>query len=427
MRRPDKSIVTSLLQNDFYKFPMDLFERRYFPNPNVVYALKNRMEDVRLAEVIDEGELREHLDEIRKLRFTVGELQWLAGTFQYDQLMFPVEYIVSLRNFSLPDYILEKERDTGQYRLEFSGPGATHWEIIALLIVNTLLNRARMKGMTRSEIEGIYSSGRLNLVRKIKEIREYRKLAQIKNYQPLSFSDFGTRRCFSPEWQDGIVEVLKEELPEEFKGTSNCHLAKKHEVMPMGTNAHAPQMIAMALAELQGENIKQALFNFYRNWRTLFPSDALNILLPDTVGSPYFFDHAPAELASSRGARGDSGDLYREGERSIRFFKKHDRDPMTKLYIPSDGLVLPPMFKLSIHFTGKIPVSHGWGSSLTNHMVDELAFKNVSIVIKPVSVNGHGTVKLSNNIAKAIGKREDIARYQKEFSHTDYTDEKCTY
>lgn len=406
---------------------MDLFEQTYFPGANVVYAFKNRTIDVRLAELIDEGELREHLDETMKLRFTVGGLQWLAGTFQYDQLMFPISYIVSLRNFHLPQYNLEKDGN-GQYRLEFSGPGSTHWEIPALMIANTLLNRARMKGMTRSEIESIYASGKLNLAQKIKEIKNYRELAQRKGYQPLVFSDFGTRRCFSPEWQDYVVEMLKEELlPEEFRGTSNCYLAKKHEITPMGTNAHKTQMVAMGIAEERGEDIKQALFNYYHSWKDLFPATALQVLLPDTVGSPFFFNNAPAELAKSRGARGDSGDLYREGERTIKFYQKHNENPTQKLYIPSDGLVLGLMFKLSIHFTGRISVSHGWGSSLTNHMVDDPRFKPISSVIKPVSVNGLGLVKLSNNIAKAVGKPEDIKRYMKEFNYTDYTNETCTY
>lgn len=404
---------------------MDLFEQKNFPGAKVVYALKNRTQDVYLSNLIDISELKEHLDECLKLRHTTGGLQWLAGTYQYRHLMFPIEYIESLQTFTLPMYNLEK--DGNQFRLEFSGDGATHWEIISLLIINTLLNRARMKGMTRSEIEWLYSSGKMNLAQKIKDIKDYREKALLRGYQPLVFSDFGTRRCFAPEWQDYVVEMLKEELPVEFRGTSNCHLAKKHEIMPMGTNAHQTQMIAMALAEERGEDIKQALFNFYRSWGELFPTSALRMILPDTVGSPFFFDNAPAELAKWRGVRGDSGDLYREGERAIKFFEKHGENPMQKLYIPSDGLVLPLMFKLSIHFSRRISVSHGWGSNLTNHMIDSSQFKPISIVVKPISVNGRGVVKLSNNIAKAMGKSEDIKRYEKEFKYSETLNETCTY
>lgn len=425
-KKPDRQIVTSLLQTDFYKFTMDQFESVYFPGVNVVYALKNRTADIRLAELIDEGELREHLDECRKLRFTAAGLQWLAGTYQYRQLMFYVEYIESLLSFFLPPYLLEKDNN-GQYRLEFSGPGAGHWEIISLLIINTLLNRARMKNMTRSEIDGLYSNGKLNLAKKIKEIKEYHAKAQTRKWQPFVFSDFGTRRCFSPEWQDYVVETLKEELPEEFRGTSNCYLARKHELMPMGTNAHQTQMIAMSLSELAGGDIRQALFNFYKAWGELYPTDALKIILPDTVGSPFFFDNAPAELAKWRGIRGDSGDLFHEGQRVVDWFTRHGQDPAKKLYIPSDGLVLPLMFNLSIHFSGIIPVSHGWGSNLTNHMVDDVGFKPVSIVVKPVSVNGIGTVKLSNNMAKAMGTPEDITKYAKEFRYSETLNQKCTY
>jgi nicotinate phosphoribosyltransferase len=423
---PDKPIVTSMLQTDFYKFPMDLFEQTYFPGANVTYALKNRTADIRLAEVIDIGELKEHLDETMKLRHTVGGLQWLAGTYQYDQLMFPISYIQSLQSFCLPQYFLEKDGN-GQYRLEFTSFGSTHWEIPALMIINTLLNRARMKSMTRSEIDSIYASGKLKLATKIREVKNYRELALKRGYQPLFFSDFGTRRCFSPEWHDYCVEMLKEELPAELRGTSNCFLAKKHEIMPMGTNAHQSQMIATGLAEEQGKDIRQAIFNYCLNWNKLFPTSALQILLPDTFGSPFFFDCAPPELAMSRGVRGDSGDLYQEGERAINFYTKHNENSTEKLYIPSDGLTLKLMFKLSIHFTGRISISHGWGSSLTNHMVDDPKFKPISSVIKPTSVNGVRLVKLSNNIAKAMGIPEDIERYKKIFHYDEKYFKTCIY
>ncbi len=425
--KPDKPIVTSLLQTDFYKFPMDLFEQTYFPGANVVYALKNRTTDVRLAEIIDEGELREQLDECQRLRHTIGGLQWLAGTYQYQHLMFPIKYIDGLQAFSLPPYHLEIDKKTGQFRIEFSGPGATHWEIHSLMIINTLLNRSRMKDMTRSEVDEIYSNGKINLARKIREIKEYRQEATLKKVQKLVFSDFGTRRSFSPEWQDYVVETLTEELPEEFKGTSNCYLAKKHEIMPTGTNAHQTQMIAIGLAREQGRDVKKALFEFYRCWGELFPTNALKIILPDTMGSPFFFNNAPPELALWRGVRGDSGDLYYEGERAIRFFEKHGQDPTTKLYTPSDGLTLPLIFKLSIHFSGRIPVSHGWGSNLTNHTIDGPRFKPISIVVKPISVNGVGLVKLSNNIAKAIGTPENIELCKKEFNYSETLNQTCVY
>ena len=43
----------------------------------VTFSLINRTKDVRLAELIDEGELRQQLDHIRSLSLTRGESTWL--------------------------------------------------------------------------------------------------------------------------------------------------------------------------------------------------------------------------------------------------------------------------------------------------------------------------------------------------------------
>ena len=44
-------------------------------------------------------------------------------------------------------------------------------------------------------------------------------------------------------------------------------------------------------------------------------------------------------------------------------------------------------------------------------------YKNISIVIKATKVNGIDTVKLSDNIAKAIGTKEKIKLYKKVFGY----------
>ena len=393
--------------------------------------MKNRTTDVRLAELIDIGELAEHLDHVRSLRFTSGELHWLGGTYEYNELMFPIEFIRFIKDLRMPEYDLEIGRD-GQYDLRFAGPWpfAIQWEIKALLIINTLLNKARMKGATRNEKRAIWASGEVKLAEKIAAIKKYGSIntgVSPTRYQSFSFSDFGTRRCFSPEWQDHVVSVLKEEFPNEFRGTSNCHLARKYELMPMGTNAHQVQMVLAALAEENGEDISQSQFKSYKMWGETFPGGGLKIILPDTFGSPNFFENAPAELAEWRGVRGDSGDLIYEGTRTVKWFRKHGKDPMQKIYIPSDGLTLPSIFRILRHFSGIIPVSAGWGSNLTNDMVDDPRFRPISIIIKPLRVNGLGVVKLSNNIAKAMGDPKDIERYKAIFNYKESHFEAPTY
>jgi nicotinate phosphoribosyltransferase len=60
-------IVRSLIDTDFYKLLMCQSVFRNKPNTQVTFSLINRSSEIRLADLVDEGELREQLDHIRSL------------------------------------------------------------------------------------------------------------------------------------------------------------------------------------------------------------------------------------------------------------------------------------------------------------------------------------------------------------------------
>src|SRR6267154_1015853 len=135
-------IVRSLLDTDFYKLLMQQMIREFYPDQQVTFSVINRSRHVRLAEVIDEDELRAQLDHARTIRFTKKELIWLAGnTFYGKTQMFSPDFINWLAAFRLPEYELHKV--DGQYELHFHGPWThtTMWEIPALAILNELRPR----------------------------------------------------------------------------------------------------------------------------------------------------------------------------------------------------------------------------------------------------------------------------------------------
>src|ERR1700719_5196046 len=78
-------IVRSLLDTDFYKLLMLQMIREFYPDQRVTFSVINRSKQVRLAEVIDESELRAQLDHARSIRFSKKELIWLAGHTVYGQ------------------------------------------------------------------------------------------------------------------------------------------------------------------------------------------------------------------------------------------------------------------------------------------------------------------------------------------------------
>src|SRR5881275_1152127 len=132
-------IVRSLLDTDFYKLLMLQMIREFYPETNTTFSVINRSKHVRLAEIIDEGELRAQLDHARSLRFGKKELIWLAGNSFYGEArMFEPAFLAWLKDFQLPEY--ELRTVDGQFELHFAGPwtDTTMWEIPALSIINEL-------------------------------------------------------------------------------------------------------------------------------------------------------------------------------------------------------------------------------------------------------------------------------------------------
>lgn len=416
--KPDKPILTSLLQNDFYKFSMWYFIFKHFRQVKTTFGFTNRTVRISLGKLLDIDEIREQFDHARTLRFTRDELHWLVGTYEYGELMFPFEFIDAIKDFGLPEYLLERDGDN--FRIEFPGlwMKSTQWEIPCLMIINTLINRVRISSLSADERSGLFKEGHNRLMAKIAKIKNYKYTDQF------SFSDFGTRRCFSPEWHDHIVNVLKDHVPTQLRGTSNCYLAQKYGLMAMGTRAHEPEMVMAALAGDDDDKLKQVPFEFCRLWSPGTYGKGLQTHLPDTFSSDYFFRNAPPELAQWGASRQDSGDPYFIGMKTVRWWERHDIDPKTKKLIPSDALNVDLMLKLHAHFLNLTVVSPGLGTNLTNDLPH---INPLSIVVKPIEANGRQTIKLSDNISKATGDTEEIERYKRVFQYNESFNKACVY
>ena len=91
----------------------------------------------------------------------------------------------------------------------------------------------------------------------------------------------------------------------------------------------------------------------------------------------------------------------------------------------SDGLDVDVIEALHRQFSGRVKVSFGWGTMLTNDfrgLVADDALSPFSLVCKAVSANGQPTVKLSDNPNKAMGPADEIARYKRVFDVGEQTE-----
>lgn len=401
-------IVRSLIDTDFYKLLMCQSVFRNRPDTTVTFSLINRSRHIRLADLIDEGELREQLDHIRTLRLTRGESTWLRGNMFYGKRqMFRPDFMEWFENLTLPPYHLEK-RD-GQYELTFEGkwPEVMLWEIPALAVLMELRGRTVLNRMRRFELQVLYARAMTKL---------WEKVERLRRVEGIKIADFGTRRRHSFLWQDWCVQAMTEGLGEGFVGTSNCLIAKNRDLEAIGTNAHELPMVYAALAD-SDEELARAPYEVLQDWHDEHEGN-LRIILPDTFGTKGFLERAPDWLASWTGIRIDSGDPVEGAETAIAWWKSRGEDPRKKRIIFSDGLDVDRILDLHRRFAHRAMVSFGWGTLLTNDfrgLTEDDALAPFSLVCKAVAANGRPTVKLSDNPEKAMGPPEEIARYKRVF------------
>jgi nicotinate phosphoribosyltransferase len=407
-------IIRSILDTDFYKLLMMQMIRELHPDVHVTFSLINRSKHVRLAEVIDEKELRAQLDHARTVQLSKKEHIWLAGNSFYGKTkMFSSDFLAWLADFRLPEYELRKI--DGQYELHFEGPWthSTMWEIPALAIVNELRSRQAMKGHGRFALDVLYARAKAKL---------WTKVERLKKLNGLLLSDFGTRRRHGFLWQRWCVEAVKEGLGKSFTGTSNVLLAMDNDLEAIGTNAHELPMVAAALAK-NDEELRQAPYRVLDEWRQIYAGNLL-IALPDAFGTTAFLRDAPEWVADWTGFRPDSAPPIAGGEQIIRWWNEKGRDPTKKILIFSDGMDVDSIEETHLHFAGRVRTSFGWGTNLTNDFIgctpDGTAdLDPISLVCKVTAVNGHPAVKLSDNTEKSTGSPDEIARYLRVFGGAD--------
>jgi nicotinic acid phosphoribosyltransferase len=230
-----------------------------------------------------------------------------------------------------------------------------------------------------------------------------------------------------------VDETLRDELNRgssraQFIGTSNTYEAMVTGVEPTGTSAHELPMVLAGVLDDGSDDprwLRRAQRQVIEDWWEQYGS-GLAIFLPDTWGTDFFFGVIEKEdLRRWKGFRWDSGDLVEFGERVIRAYEEAGINPEEKMLIASDALDLEAILGAEKHFGGRIRMSYGWGTGLTNDLLDSVMmndrwFGPMSLVLKPTRANGRRLVKLADNPAKAIGPPLEVDRYRRIAAYRDH-------
>ena len=403
-------IYRSLLDTDIYKLLMLQTIWKEHKDVPVTFSLINRSKSVKVADEIDKTELIEQLDHARTIRLTNKEYVWLAGnTFYGKRRLFSEEFLTWLQGYTLPDYELRTQ--DGQYFIDFKGSWAdvTLWEIPVLSIVSELRSRAALSSVGRFELDVLYARAKAKL---------WEKVVRLKSLPDLKIADFGTRRRHGFLWQRWCIAAMKEGLGDAFIGTSNVLMAMDLDLDAIGTNAHELPMVQATLAQ-NDEEVLESPYKVLKSWQQTYDGNLL-IVLPDTYGTTTFLKNAPDWVADWSGFRIDSKDPVAGGEELIQWWQSKGKDPKEKLLIFSDGLDVDTIENAYHRFNGRVRLSFGWGTHLTNDFRDCAPRMNnqlraISLVCKVTSANGKPTVKLSDNLEKATGPADEIQRYKNIF------------
>lgn len=403
----DKPIIQSWLDFDFYKLTMGYVDWLDNPNVYVKFARTNRDKRIRTADYIDVNAFREQIEHVMGLRLDASEYNYLQALKIRGKRMFPDEYLNFLSTMGKPCYNLEVV--DGDFRLEIAGdaPVASFLETTFMSIETEMFARefARRQGKSWGTVEEEAVS------------RALEKARIIKQYPGLTFSDFGSRRRASFGIQKRIDEIMANELPGQFLGTSCVAIAKELGITPMGTNAHQEQMMSVALAKGDEQKMLRAPYKALDRFFEVYGHD-LAIAQTDTYGTDsYLRGMTHDQVLNCRGYRQDSKEPIAYGEQIIDHLTRHNVDSMSRLVIFSDGLKLESMIRYYLYFENRIKTTNGWGTHLTN----DVGFPVLKIVIKLIEADGYPAVKLSDNLEKSIGDEAEKQRCIRVFGYsTDY-------
>lgn len=385
-----KPVITSLLETDLYKFTMWQAMLHRHPQTQAEYAFHCRNEPAYpLAELLDD--LNRELDYLCSLRFSEGELAYLAGL-----RFIKSDFIDFLRIFRFQRAFITAKARGPHLEIIAKGPQVhvMGFEIFVLAIVNELYFR-------RFDADAALAEGRRRLDHKLGELREFTN--EPARLVPFEFFDFGLRRRFNGEWHREVLSRLARDAAPYFRGTSNVKLARELGLVPIGTMAHEYLQTFQALDVRLRDHQRAALESWVQEYR-----GDLGIALTDVVGMDAFladFDLYFAKLFD--GLRHDSGDPVVWGEKALAHYSKLRIDGRTKRLVFSDSLTIPKALELYRHFADRTQLGFGIGTSLSNDM----GLKTLHIVMKLTHANGQPVAKLSDSPGKTMCEDETFLAY----------------
>ena len=210
-------VIKTILDTDLYKFTTSYAYIKLFPYAIGTFSFKDR-DETEYTEGFLEA-LKSEIYNLSLVALTDEELEYMSAHCRF----LPRVYWEWLSSFRFDPNKIEVYLDE-QHHLHLEVTDflykVTLYEVPLLAIVSEIRNQFFNRIPDKKEI-----------------IERLSGKVELSNTNHLPFSEFGTRRRFSFAVQDIVVAYLKEHA-NYCTGTSNCYLAMKYDMLPMGTHPH---------------------------------------------------------------------------------------------------------------------------------------------------------------------------------------------
>ena len=406
-------LVESPMITDAYKITMSA---SYYLNSdlnrsNAVYHFVDRNHTV-YPKGFD-VQLRHQIELLETLRFTDDDIEFLMNKMTY----VPKPYFTYfLKNFRFKKEWVEVEQDAeGHLEIWIGRNGGytfelTHVEVTLLYLVSRLYYI--MTGLDEKfNAEDYY-------------FKSYLKAEKLLN-EGLTVSDFGTRRAFSLEAEDIVIQAFMdaekhlketsavfgvEEYKGKFAGTSNLYLAKKYNITPIGTMAH--EYVSL-MSSLYGPAVANKMA--MEQWNQTYKGN-LGIFLYDTYTFDVFAkDFNLLAAQQFKGLRVDSGNNEGQLEKIIDLYTRLGENPRTKQVVFSNAFTTDTAIENHRMVNGRVKDSYGIGTHLTND-VDGVPPMNIVVKLVAARVddkhNWCRTCKMSEDVGKTTGDIDVVLAYK---------------
>lgn len=376
--------VQNIFDTDLYKFTTSYAYMKLYPDAEGTFSFCDRNDTVYTPEQY--MQIQKAINALGELSMPYIPMSWFEENIPF----IPLFYWEWLSSFQFEPHKVDVKYDskTGHITIEVTDKlyKVTLYEIPILCIMAGILNYG-------------YSYDKDEMIAKL---QSKIKLAEDNG---VYFSEFGTRRRFSYEVQETVMNYLS--TTKNCTGTSNVWFAYLFNMKPMGTHPHEWFMFHGAQFGYQHAN-----YLALEAWMQVYNGD-LGIALTDTYTTDVFFKNFSMLHAKTfDGIRQDSGDEYKFTDKVISRYNELGINPKNKTIVFSNGLNFEKAVEINNYCKDKIIARFGIGTNLTN----DVGCKAPNIVMKLIRCKmtskseNRDCIKLSDDFGKHMGNPDEIKR-----------------